>query len=238
MFYSLIYILKEALPQDYYEHLLQYILFLRILTKDKISNQEINFSRYLIVKFMKEFETSFYGTINLKYNLHAHLHLPDQVAEMGPLHKSSAFAGEGAFLLYGQNFNGTVNICNQIVNKLNLKSENNKFLTYEEISKIKSLEFKQFANKLCASKKHTSIENQPRNNTRCRGKNKISFDFLPGDERALFIQKNIAPTVALYCCNTIYHKQNCKYSLNKNSSNINFFKYSFEKLYKLKNFFF
>ena len=57
----------------------------------------------------------------------APLHLPDQVAEMGPIHKSSAFAGEGAFLLYGQHFNDTVNICNQIVNKLNLKSENNKF---------------------------------------------------------------------------------------------------------------
>jgi len=52
---------------------------------------------------------------------------------MGPIHKSSAFAGEGAFLLYEQHFNGTVNICNQIVNKLNLKSENNNFLNQEEI---------------------------------------------------------------------------------------------------------
>ena len=109
------------------------------------------------------------------------------------------------------------------MNKLNLKSENNKFLTYEEISKIKSLEFKQFANKLWASKKHTSIENQPRNITRFRGKHKISFDLLPGEERALFIQENIATTGSLFCCNTIYHKQKCKNSLNKNSSNINFF---------------
>ena len=146
-FYSLVYILKEALPEDYYENILQYILFLRVLTKDKLSTQEINYSRHLIEKFIKEFER-LYGTINLKYILHAHLHLPDQVADMGPLHKSSSFAGEGAFLLYGQNFNGTVNICNQIVNKLHLKSENTNFLTYEEIGKIKNQEYKFLNNSL------------------------------------------------------------------------------------------
>ena len=206
----MIYILKEALPQEYYEHLLHYILFLRILTKDKISAQEINLARHLIVKFIKEFETHFYGTINLKYNLHAHLHLPDQVAEMGPIHKSSAFAGEGAFLLYGQHFNGTVNICNQIVNKLNLKSENNKFLNQEEIFNIKKLEFKNFAAKLFTSKNPTLNENQTKRNTNFRGKKIISFETLPNYEQELFFQKNIDTTGTLYCCNTIYNKKNCK----------------------------
>jgi hypothetical protein len=65
-FYSLVYILKEALPEDYYENIIQYILFLRVLTKDKLSTQEINYSRHLIVKFIKEFKR-LYGTINLKY---------------------------------------------------------------------------------------------------------------------------------------------------------------------------
>jgi hypothetical protein len=50
----------------------------------------------LIAKFINEFEI-LYGTLNLKYNLHGHLHLPDQVSDRSPLHKTSAFAGEGAF---------------------------------------------------------------------------------------------------------------------------------------------
>jgi hypothetical protein len=60
-FYSLIYILKDILDLTYYEHFLQYFLFLRILTKDLISNDEIEYSRYLISKYIQEFET-LYGS--------------------------------------------------------------------------------------------------------------------------------------------------------------------------------
>jgi hypothetical protein len=36
LFYSLIYIVKEKLKKEYYEHLVLFILFIRVLTKNKI----------------------------------------------------------------------------------------------------------------------------------------------------------------------------------------------------------
>jgi len=42
IYYCFIYILKDFMPQDYYEHLINYILFIRILTKDYIDENDIN----------------------------------------------------------------------------------------------------------------------------------------------------------------------------------------------------
>ena len=73
-FYSLIYILKGSMRDQYYEHILKYLLFLRILNKDKITDNEIDFAQKLINEFILKYE-ALYGTENLKYNLHAHLYL-------------------------------------------------------------------------------------------------------------------------------------------------------------------
>ena len=57
-FYSMIYIFKhESLNEIYYEHLVKYILFLRILTKDRITKEEIQYSQVLINEFISEFAT-------------------------------------------------------------------------------------------------------------------------------------------------------------------------------------
>ena len=64
------------------------------------------------------------------------------------MHKSSAFCGEGSFLIYKKHNNGTINIANQIVKNLNLKSENNKIFIPVEIDKIENLDFRIFASKL------------------------------------------------------------------------------------------
>jgi len=94
IYYCFIYILKDSMPQDYYEHLINYILFIRILTKDYIDENDINNSKALINKFVTDFN-KLYGTTHLSYNLHSHLHLPDQVKIYGPLNKLSCFAFEG-----------------------------------------------------------------------------------------------------------------------------------------------
>jgi len=65
------------------------------------------------------------------------------------MHKSSAFCGEGSFHIFQQHFNGTINIANQIVRNLNLKTENKKNFTPTAIDKIKNFVFKQFATRLC-----------------------------------------------------------------------------------------
>ncbi len=212
-FYSLIYILKGFLSQPYYEHLLQYILFLRILTKDKIGDTEIAFSKYLIAKFINEFEI-LYGTVNLKYNLHGHLHLPDQVSDMGPLHKTSAFAGEGAFQIYEKNFNGTVNIANQIVNRLNLKSLNNQFLNKAEIDKIANLELRIFATKLFNKQSFKSNSFQITNEIQRPSRDNIFITTLSQQEQELFLLKQIDLTKQVSLVNKMHYKNICKYIIN------------------------
>lgn len=64
----MIYIFKHnGLNEIYYEHLVKYILFLRILTKDRITKEEIQYFQLLINEFISEFDT-LSGTSNLKYN--------------------------------------------------------------------------------------------------------------------------------------------------------------------------
>ncbi len=83
--------------------------------------------------------------------------MPDQVSDMGPLHKTSAFAGAGAFQIYEKNFNGTVIIANQIVTRLNLKSLNNQFLKKAEIDKIANIELRIFATNNLSNQIHFKL---------------------------------------------------------------------------------
>ena len=106
----------------YYEHLLIYVLFLRILTQDKITNETLAASRILIKKFINDFE-QLYGSINVSFNVHSHLHLPDQVERFGPLNKISCFAFEGFFKVCSGLFQGTRNICHQIAYNLNINCQ-------------------------------------------------------------------------------------------------------------------
>ena len=200
----MIYIFKhESLNEIYYEHLVKYILFLRILTKDRISQEEIQYSQVLINEFISDFET-LYGTTNLKYNLHAHLHLPGQVDDLGPLHKRSAFAGEGAFHVYLKHFHGAVNICMQIANKISLKIENEKFLTHKEIASIKKFDLRIFSEKLNSNnhldtKRHDSF----------RKTHTISFNELPLFQQPIFQAKNLN-TSSIDCSNKIRHNRKCR----------------------------
>jgi hypothetical protein len=96
LFYSLIYVLKDKLKKDYFDHLILFILFIRILTKDKINDTDIRVSMFLIENFIKKFEI-LYGIENMSYNLHSHLHLSEQCFNFGPLNKLSCFAFEGFY---------------------------------------------------------------------------------------------------------------------------------------------
>jgi len=91
--------------QAYYEHLIYYILFIRLLTQDKISEADVTFSQLLINSFVGEFET-LYGSKNVSFNIHSNVHLPDQVARFCPLKKHSSFAFEGFFKVFKDLFKG------------------------------------------------------------------------------------------------------------------------------------
>ena len=116
-----IFIFKDQLPTNYYMHLVLYILFLRLLTSDDIDNSDIELAYRLILCFVSKYE-DLYGTDDLTFNLHAHLHLPAQVHQYGPINKVSAFAFEGFFHFCKYLFSGTRNIDKQIAQNMAIDS--------------------------------------------------------------------------------------------------------------------
>lgn len=121
VFYSLVYVLKSYLKPEFYNHFLLYVVFLRILTQDSILPAEIEYSKDLIHLFMMNFK-ELYMEEHMSFNLHAHLHLPDQVALFGPLNKISCFSFEGVFKICKSLFNGTRGITQQIARNFNISS--------------------------------------------------------------------------------------------------------------------
>ena len=119
IYYCLIFVFKDCMDISYYEHLINYILFIRILTQDFLDNDDIINSKLLINQFVNDFNR-LYGTTNLSFNLHSHLHLPDQMKMYGPLNKLSCFPFEGVFKICHNLIFGTVNIAEQIATNLKI----------------------------------------------------------------------------------------------------------------------
>jgi len=80
---------------DYYRHALVYVTFIRLLTQDFVSNEDILHANELINYFCRKFK-QLYGEKNLTYKLHTHL--PAQVVQYGPLHEVSCFPFESNYL--------------------------------------------------------------------------------------------------------------------------------------------
>lgn len=98
IFYSTIG-LKDFLPSKYFNNVLKYVIFLRVLCQEKIEEDDLILSQHLIENFIFEYE-QLYGIQNMTYNLHAHIHLPIQAFKFGPINKISALAFEGMFKIY------------------------------------------------------------------------------------------------------------------------------------------
>ena len=79
---------------EYIEHFFAYITSMRLMNQKKIERQDLSDADCLIEFFVKSYE-KYYGKENLTYNLHAHLHLPSQVANHGSLFYTSCFPFEG-----------------------------------------------------------------------------------------------------------------------------------------------
>ena len=146
--YPLIYILQNQFQdRRYYYHIVKYILFLRLLRQDYVSDIDIANSQRLIDSFLEEFPT-LYGTRNLSYNMHANIHLPEQTALHGPSHKRNEYWGENCFKEFDQNYHGTTNIPHQMAENVSVKHEIQSFLTPEEVAKIQKPELQELFNKL------------------------------------------------------------------------------------------
>jgi hypothetical protein len=105
LFYLAVPLFKSLLPANYFKNFIKYIIFMRLLCQESISVEEIDDSQMLINSFCKEFQ-NLYGDTYMSYNLHAHLHLPNQVLNFGPLNKYSCFTFENMFKISADKFHG------------------------------------------------------------------------------------------------------------------------------------
>ncbi len=99
--------------ETYFNNLTKYVVFLRILCQDQISEDDLKDAELIFIDFIREYE-NLYGKDNMTSNLHAHVHLVAQVRRFGPLTKCSGFAFENMFLISREMYHGTVNFEGQI----------------------------------------------------------------------------------------------------------------------------
>ncbi|CAF0947297.1 unnamed protein product [Brachionus calyciflorus] len=113
---------KGILDDKYLNNLMKYVIFLRLLCQNKISEEDLSDSHRLIVDFVVEYE-KLYGKEQMTFNVHAHLHLPLQVKCFGPLNKCSSFSFENVFKITRDLFHGTRNFEGQIANNFERRKE-------------------------------------------------------------------------------------------------------------------
>ena len=141
-----IYVFMTVLPVAHFEHFVHYVLFMRLLTQTSVSQDDINFASILINKFVHLYQ-ELYGSLNMTYNLHCHLHLPAQVLLYGPLQMVSCFPFEGFFKICHGLFYGTRALAEQILKNVNIKQY---LSTFEELCQFKicNLRLRDFRHKL------------------------------------------------------------------------------------------
>lgn len=141
-FYVIVPALNDLLKSKYLNNLIKYVLFLRILCDNKISQDDLDNATKIMDLFITEFQ-ELYSSDNMKFNIHSHLHLVSQVKRFGPLNKCSCFPFENMFRITRSMFHGTRNHEGQIgrnlvvsknvrseISKLNKTTQNHLIINY------------------------------------------------------------------------------------------------------------
>jgi hypothetical protein len=124
--------LNEILNRRYLRHFALFSSSIFIFLRDDISIEQFNLASSNLTKFVNEF-FDLYGAINLSYNCHLLLHIPECVKRWGPLWCYSNFCFEDSNGLLVSYVKGTTDVSKQIVNKYNLnKFLNNKSASHSE----------------------------------------------------------------------------------------------------------
>jgi hypothetical protein len=207
--HSLIYILKGKFRnKQHYYNLVKYILFLRLLRQDYVSESDNKIAQLLIDSFIEEFP-QLYGLKNLSHNLHSNLHLPEQVAKHG--NKCDAYAGENCFKELKKNVNGPTHIPRQIAESCCTKNRMRKYLALE-MPKIERWELKQVYHRMQSFKNETHIY--------LHHKTAVLIDPLDVCHTSLnlkeftlflnYMDKSILVNTTIQTSQKIYYKNKCK----------------------------
>lgn len=116
-------VLMNVLKSSYYEHFLKLSKSIYIFNKSLITRDEFQDASRLIIEFVDEFEM-LYGEAGMKYNVHALIHIPSCVLNLGPLHCYSLFAYESKNNFVNHYVNGTNNVIQEATSKISLYQKN------------------------------------------------------------------------------------------------------------------
>ncbi|XP_011686450.1 PREDICTED: uncharacterized protein LOC105449147 [Wasmannia auropunctata] len=90
LIYYSVPILLGVMNQEYFDHHLQLLSAVYLLSRDSISFDQIEVARNHLRSYISKF-ADFYGVRNMSMNVHQLLHLPDVVLDLGPLWVYSCF---------------------------------------------------------------------------------------------------------------------------------------------------
>jgi hypothetical protein len=110
-------ILKGILPDDYVNHLSKFVVALTLLTRDMISEAEIDTAEELLKDFCDK-AGDLYGKKVYTFNMHLLLHFPQCVRNWGPVWAYSLFQFEDANGRLTQKISGTRQVGMQIAKKI------------------------------------------------------------------------------------------------------------------------
>ena len=120
-------LLKFLLPPNLFYHLSIFVTAIWLLMDDKISSNDIDVAKILLVHYGRLVE-SLYGKSEVTYTVHALQHLPEQVKNFGPLILHSGFVFEAMISHLKRLFHGTQCIPEQIVKNLLIAQNTNAFI--------------------------------------------------------------------------------------------------------------
>lgn len=93
LLYSGPFVLRCVLPKSKYDHFMLLHTAISLLCSPSVEEEIVDFARELIKQFITGMK-SLYGPHHIVFNVHALLHIPDDVLKYGPLDNISAFEFE------------------------------------------------------------------------------------------------------------------------------------------------
>ena len=119
LFYYSLPILLDILPPELYIHYAAFVEGIYLLCTECVTQNDLRKSYQLLGYFVHMFP-SLYGERYLTLNMHSLIHLPQCVADLGPLWVYSCFPFEDANGTLLELFHGTQNVEMQIISSINI----------------------------------------------------------------------------------------------------------------------
>lgn len=124
-------VLKNVLPNEYYQHFLLLSYSIYTFLQEEISKDEFTEASRKILKYVNEFE-DLYSINGMRHNVHLLSHIPSCVINNGPMWAYSAFNMENKNSQITRVIKGTRYVVQEAANKYCIMQSNRKKIIFEE----------------------------------------------------------------------------------------------------------